>query len=61
MGFKMIVACSIHTCKWAIKTISKEMHQIHDSIFFYSKISMLFPSMKQLLEMDLHPCPIEME
>ena len=54
MGFKMIVACSIHPCKWAIKTISKEILQIQVNVFF-PKTSIPFLSMKLLQETDLCP------
>ena len=54
MGIKMIVACSIHTRKWAIKTISKEILQIQVNVFF-PKTSIPFLSMKLLQETDLCP------
>ena len=53
MSIKVIVACSIHTCKWAIKTVSKEILQIQVNVFFFSKTSIHFLSMKQLQEIDL--------
>ena len=54
MGIKMIVACSIHTHKWAIKTISKEILQIQVNVFF-PKTSIPFLSMKLLQKTDRCP------
>ena len=53
-GIKIIVACSAHICKRAIKIVSKEILQAHVDIF-HSKYTVPYISMKKLQKMDLHP------
>ena len=54
VGIKIMVACSARICKWAAKTVSKEMLQTHVDTF-HSKTSMPFLRIKQLQKMDLRP------
>ena len=53
-GIKILIACSAHICKRAIKIISKEILQAHVDIF-HSKNIVPYTSTKKLRKTNLHP------